>query len=77
MCSKSMGSPQGAIGEKDLINILEGRALPPMTPDEEAELMQTDPIILQEWAEYKFSLATAVSKFFAGALGLLNLGGAL
>jgi hypothetical protein len=47
-----------------------------MTPDDELELMDSDPSILQE-REYKFSLAPSTSKFFAGALGILNLGGAL
>jgi hypothetical protein len=66
---------RGAVEKKDLINILES-VLPPMTPEEEAELKQADPTMLQE-REYRFSLAPAVNKFFAGALGVLNLGGAL
>jgi len=68
-------STRGARDKQDLIEILEA-ALPPMTPDEELELMQADPTMLQE-REYKFSLAPSVNKFFAGALGIVNLGGAL
>ncbi|KAL3916745.1 MAG: hypothetical protein SGILL_005037, partial [Bacillariaceae sp.] len=66
---------RGARDKKDLINILE-TALPPMSFDEEEDLMQSDPSMLQE-REYKFSLAPAFNKFGAGALGVVNLGGAL
>lgn len=66
---------RGARDKKDLIEILEG-VLPPMSPWEEDELMEADPTMLQE-KEYKFSLAPAGNKFFAGALGVINLGGAL
>jgi hypothetical protein len=38
--------------------------------------MDADPSLLQE-KEYRFSLAPAGNKFFAGALGVVNLGGAL
>lgn len=70
------GIPTRGVREKqELIDLLE-RALPPMTPDEEAELNQADPTMLQE-REYKFSLASGTNKFFAGALGVVNLGGAL
>jgi hypothetical protein len=68
-------STRGALDKQDLVKILE-EFLPPMTPDEELELMQADPTMLQE-REYKFSLAPPVNKFFAGALGIVNLGGAL
>lgn len=66
---------RGARDKKDLIDILEG-VLPPLSPWEEEEVMEADPSMLQE-TEYKFSLAPGTNKFFAGALGVLNLGGAL
>lgn len=66
---------RGALEKKDLIRILE-QALPEMTPDEEDELLDADPSVLQE-REYKFSLAPDLYKFFAGGLGVVNLGGAL
>jgi hypothetical protein len=47
-----------------------------MTPAEEEELLDADPSVLQE-REYKFSLAPDMYKFFAGGLGIVNLGGAL
>jgi hypothetical protein len=68
-------SIRGARDKQDLIEILE-KALPPMTPSEEDELAQSDPTMLLE-REYKFSVASGLNKFFAGALGVLNLGGAL
>jgi hypothetical protein len=68
-------STQGARDKNDLINVLKG-VLPPMTLEEEEELMQSDPTMLQE-REYKFSLAPSANKFFAAALGVVNLGGAL
>ncbi|OEU21920.1 hypothetical protein FRACYDRAFT_223203 [Fragilariopsis cylindrus CCMP1102] len=42
--------------------------------ESESELM--DPSVLQE-RDYKFSVAPATYKFFAGALGVVNLGGVL
>jgi hypothetical protein len=66
---------KGALEKKDLIQILE-KNLPPMTPSEEGELLDSDPSILQE-REYKFSLASGLYKFGAGGLGVVNLGGAL
>ena len=66
---------RGAIEKKDLVDLLES-ALPPMTPDEEEEYLEADPSMLQE-REYKFSLASNMNKFFAGGLGVVNLGGAL
>ena len=68
-------STQGALERKDLIRLLE-RALPPMTEEEQEELLQEDPSLLQE-REYKFSLAPDLFKFLSGALGVVNLGGAL
>lgn len=68
-------STQGAREKSDLIEILEN-VLPPPTPDEEAESALMDPTLLQE-REYKFSLASGTNKFFAGALGVANLGGVL
>jgi hypothetical protein len=66
---------RGALGKEDLLKILE-TALPPMTPQEEGDLLEEDPSILQE-RQYKFSLAPDMYKFFAGGLGIVNLGGAL
>jgi hypothetical protein len=68
-------SSRGARDKQDLIEILE-KVLPPMTQEEEDEILQSDPTMLQE-REYKFSVASGMNKFFAGALGVLNLGGAL
>mmetsp|Transcript_30348 Transcript_30348/g.63571 ORF Transcript_30348/g.63571 Transcript_30348/m.63571 type:complete len:620 (+) Transcript_30348:112-1971(+) len=68
-------SSRGARDKADLIQILED-ALGPMTSEEEAEAAQLDPSLLQE-REYKFSLASGTKKFFAGALGIANLGGVL
>jgi hypothetical protein len=66
---------RGARDKDDLMKILED-VVPPMTPDEEAESELMDPSVLQE-REYKFSLAPDTYKFFAGALGVANLGGVL
>lgn len=66
---------RGALEKGDLIKILED-ALPPMTPAEEEALLDADPSVLQE-RQYRFSLAPNTYKFFAGGLGVLNLGGAL
>lgn len=66
---------RGALEKQDLIKILE-EVLPPMTPEQEEELTIADPSILQE-RQYKFSLAPDLYKFFAGGLGVVNLGGAI
>ena len=66
---------KGALEKKDLIKILE-EALPPMTPEEELEMIDSDPSMLQE-RKYKFSLAPDLYKFLAAGLGIVNLGGAL
>jgi len=66
---------RGALEKADLIKILE-EVLPPMTPEEEEELLDADPSMLQE-RQHKFSLAPDIYKFFAGGLGIVNLGGAL
>jgi hypothetical protein len=68
-------STRGATERKDLIDLLES-ALPPMTPSEEAEFLDSDPTVLQE-REWKFSLANDLNKFLAGGLGVVNLGGAV
>eukprot|EP00536_Pseudo-nitzschia_multiseries_P008383 jgi/Psemu1/296901/fgenesh1_pm.211_\ len=68
-------STQGAREKADLVKILE-KVVPEPTPEEEAEAALLDPTLLQE-REYKFSLASGVNKFFAGALGVANLGGVL
>mmetsp|Transcript_33901 Transcript_33901/g.38126 ORF Transcript_33901/g.38126 Transcript_33901/m.38126 type:complete len:613 (-) Transcript_33901:388-2226(-) len=69
-------STRGARDKSDLLKILED-VVPPMTPDEEANSkLLLDPSLLQE-REYKFSLASDSNKFFAGALGIANLGGVL
>ena len=68
-------STRGAVEKKDLVRMLE-RALPPMTQEEEAELIYDDPTMLQE-REYEFSLANPVNRFLAGGLGVVNLLGAL
>jgi len=65
----------GALEKDDLIRILED-ALPPMTMEEEEELLQEDPSLLIE-RQYKFSLAPSLNKVLAGGLGIVNLGGAL
>jgi hypothetical protein len=66
---------KGALEKQDLIKILE-EVLPPLTPQEEVELMDADMSMLQE-RRYKFSLAPDLYKVFAGGLGVVNLGGAL
>jgi len=68
-------STRGALEKRDLVRILE-KELPPMTTDEEAELLESDPNVLQE-REWKFSLAPGTNRFLAGGLGVVNLGGAL
>lgn len=68
-------STRGALERSDLIQILES-AMPPPTGEEEAEIVQSDPTVLQE-REWKFSLASDLNKFLAGGLGAVNLGGAL
>ena len=68
-------SMQGARDKADLMEILEG-VVPEPTPEEEAEVALMDPSLLQE-REYKFSVASGTNKFFAGALGVANLGGVL
>jgi hypothetical protein len=72
-------STRGAYEKKDLLRILE-KALPPLTPEEEAKLAQesdyADPTLLTE-REIPFSVATDFNKFLAGGLGVVNLGGAL
>ena len=66
---------RGALEKSDLIARLE-QALPPMSSAEEAELLDSDPDVLQE-REYRFSLAPETNRFFAGALGIVNVIGAL
>lgn len=66
---------RGALEKQDLIKILE-EVIPPMTLEEEEELLDADPSMLQE-RQYKFSLAPDINKFLAGGLGVVNLGGAL
>jgi hypothetical protein len=66
---------RGAVERSDLIDLLED-ALPPMSPAEEAEIIDSDPSVLQE-REWKFSLAPDLNKYLAGGLGVVNLGGAL
>lgn len=68
-------STKGALEKDDLIRLLED-ALPPMTMEEEEELIQQDPSLLLE-RQYKFSLAPDLNKMLAGGLGVVNLGGAL
>jgi hypothetical protein len=68
-------STRGTLEKKELLAILE-KNLPPMTAAEEAELVADDPSVLQE-RPYVFSLAPDMYKFFAGGLGVVNLGGAL
>ena len=66
---------RGVVDKSDLIRLLE-KALPPMSPTEEAEALNADSSILLE-QEIKFSVAPDLNKFLAGALGVVNLGGAL
>jgi hypothetical protein len=68
-------STRGVIEKSDLIRLLED-ALPPLTPAQEVEILDSDPSVLQE-QEIKFSIAPDLNKFLAGALGAVNLGGAL
>jgi len=68
-------STRGALEKKDLVRMLE-KALPPMTREEEAQLIYDDPTMLQE-REYEFSLANPFNRFLAGGLGVVNLFGAL
>jgi len=72
-------STQGAYERKDLIRILE-KALPPMTAEEQSALEKEadleDPTVLVE-EEIPFSVATDFNKILSGALGAVNLGGAL
>lgn len=68
-------SSKGALEKKELVRILE-QALPPMTLEEEEDVLQSDSSLLQE-REYKFSLAPDTNKLLAGGLGVVNLGGAL
>jgi len=70
-------STRGALEKEDLLNIL-GQVLPPLSAKEEEELRGAveDPTALQE-REYKFSLASDTNRFLAGALGVVNLLGAL
>lgn len=65
---------QGALERSDLIDILEK-----VLPEEESTYMDLDvddPTLLLE-REYKFSLASSLQTILAGALGVVNLGGAL
>jgi hypothetical protein len=66
---------RGARDKSDLVGILD-EALGQMTEEEEKEASQSDPSLLQE-REYKFSLASDLNRFLAGALGVVNLGGVL
>ena len=68
-------STRGVVDKSDLIRLLE-QALPPMSPAEEAEALNADTSVLLE-QEIKFSVAPDLNKFLAGALGVVNLGGAL
>jgi hypothetical protein len=68
-------STRGIVDKNDLIRLLED-ALPPPTPAQEAEIVESDPTVLQE-REIRFSVAPDLNKFLAGALGVVNLGGAL
>lgn len=65
-------SARTSLEKKDLLALLE-QALPPMSAAEEASF---DPSVLEE-RPYQFSLAPEMYKFFAGGLGVVNLGGAL
>lgn len=69
-------STRGALDRSDLIDILEGAL-----PEEEKgidymDMDVNDPTLLLE-REYKFSLASSFQTILAGALGVVNLGGAL
>jgi hypothetical protein len=66
---------RGALDKRDLMGLLESR-LPPMTALQEAELLDSDPSVLQE-QEYQFSLAPQMNRVLAAGLGAVNLGGAL
>eukprot|EP00527_Entomoneis_sp_CCMP2396_P006659 CAMPEP_0198145434 /NCGR_PEP_ID=MMETSP1443-20131203/23447_1 /TAXON_ID=186043 /ORGANISM="Entomoneis sp., Strain CCMP2396" /LENGTH=601 /DNA_ID=CAMNT_0043809083 /DNA_START=106 /DNA_END=1911 /DNA_ORIENTATION=+ len=66
---------RGVLERTDLVRILD-KVLPPMSEEEEMELLESDPSVLQE-REWKFSLASDTNKLFAGGLGVANLGGAL
>ncbi len=66
---------RGALERKDLIQILE-QALPPPTREEELDLAQEEPGLLQE-KEYQFSLAPDGNRLLAAGLGVVNLLGAL
>mmetsp|Transcript_11833 Transcript_11833/g.17387 ORF Transcript_11833/g.17387 Transcript_11833/m.17387 type:complete len:395 (+) Transcript_11833:817-2001(+) len=70
-------STRGALEKEDLLSIL-AQVLPPLSASEEEELRSAteDPTILQE-REYEFSVASDTQKFLAGALGVVNLLGAL
>ena len=68
-------STRGIVDKIDLIRLLED-ALPPPSPAQEAEIIDADPSVLQE-REIRFSVAPDLNKFLAGALGVVNLGGAL
>jgi hypothetical protein len=68
-------STRGIVEKRDLIQLLE-QNLPPMTPAQEAQIIESDPSVLQE-REFRFSLAPDLNKFLAGGLGAVNLGGAL
>ncbi len=68
-------STRGVADKSDLLRLLE-KALPPMSPAEEADAVSADTSVLLE-QEIKFSVAPDLNKFLAGALGVVNLGGAL
>ena len=68
-------TPRGIVEKSELIDLLE-EALPAPTPQEEDELLDLDPTVLQE-REWRFSLAPDMNKVLAGGLGIVNLGGAL
>ena len=72
-------STSGMYEKQDLMRLLE-KALPPLTPQEQAALDQEadidDPSLLTE-REIPFSVATDFNKLLAGGLGVVNLGGAL
>jgi hypothetical protein len=68
-------STRGALEKRELVSILQ-KALPPMTRDEEEELLGGDATLLQE-QEYKFSVAPEGNRFLAAGLGVVNLLGAL
>ncbi|CAB9497207.1 expressed unknown protein [Seminavis robusta] len=72
-------STRNAYDKQALLDILE-QALPPLTRQEQEKLeqqaAQQDPSLLTE-REIPFSVATDFNKIAAGALGVVNLGGAL